>query len=897
MPNNEVARLTVLFKLLFHSKTTCFYIVILYIPLLLVQKAGIAQIIPSSNTNTSINVQQVNGARINQINGGTTQGVNLFHEFREFNLDSRNAASFISPSSIDNIVATIQSKDASRINSLISVEGTANLFLLNRNGFIFGPNSALDLQGSLTISTANKLKFSDGFNYYTTRENQNISTKGIPLQLILTPQSKGININSFGHGLSFIPVEGDVSTPTIISGAGRSSDGFKLRPSKSISLIGNGIYFDGGLITAPSGNIFITSISEGLVNINFSKSEVFYTNASKNEFSNITLNNKSLIDTSGSASSKIGLHGNSIILKNASYILNQSTNTIESSRIEVFANKKLTIEGTTNPLLFVPFNVPGNVQSSIFAQDFSGKGTNITVNTQDIELKNGGTIEALAFGSGFSGNININALNSILINGDSPLEPIQAVSIIITANFDTAKAGSLLVQTNDLRIEKAGAINSGTFSTKPGGDIKISVENSLILNGLSPITLSPSLISSSTFRDGSAGNINIEARSFRISNGGVVSTSTLASGDSGDISISSKNLTIDGEVTLPFGNTQPIIAPAGITASGIPSTPLFQAFFRTPPFPSGDSGNIKIDSENVVIKNSGNVGAENGGTGDAGSVSFRVKNLLLSNNGSISTRTNEGNGGNINIFAQSVILKSGILSASALQEGLGGNITVNSGVFVSFDKSIASANAVNDRGGNITFNTFGFFPSPDTKITATSALGEQFDGTITFSNPDRDLGLANTLVEVKPQKSEISSVCNPRADVAVSEFFRRGEGGLPMGATDQLTSASGWHDPSGESEQPSNTTAYTPEIVHIDDAQGLVINPDGTGSLVSYSNLPINKAEKPNNCNAKISPNTPTAAHPQPNRTGSDSTLSARPNTPETTTTKAPTHSSATTTP
>ncbi|WP_396133540.1 filamentous hemagglutinin N-terminal domain-containing protein [Acaryochloris sp. 'Moss Beach'] len=57
-----------------------------------------------------------------------TQGVNLFHEFREFNLNRNNSVSFINPSSIDNIVATIQSSSSSRIDSLIGVEGAANLF-------------------------------------------------------------------------------------------------------------------------------------------------------------------------------------------------------------------------------------------------------------------------------------------------------------------------------------------------------------------------------------------------------------------------------------------------------------------------------------------------------------------------------------------------------------------------------------------------------------------------------------------------------------------------------------------------------------------------------------------------------------------------------------------------
>ncbi|UJB73360.1 hypothetical protein HRE53_32930 (plasmid) [Acaryochloris sp. 'Moss Beach'] len=731
-------------------------------------------------------------------------------------------------------------------------------FLLNKNGFIFGPNSALNLQGSLTISTAERLTFSDGFNYYTNRINQNISTRGIPSQLTLTPQSKGITLNGVGHGLSFIPVEGDVSTPTIISGAGRSLNGFKLSPSQTISLISNGIYLDGGLITSPSGDIFIASISEGLVDIDSSKSGISYTNPINNKFSDIILNNKSLLDTSGTASSRISLYGESINLNNASYILNQSTNTIKSSKIEVFADQKLTIEGTTNPSLFVPFNIPENVQSSIFVQDFSGTGTNININAKNIELKNGGTIEALSFGTGFSGNINVNALNSLRINGDSPLEPLQAVSIIITANFNFAKAGSVVVNAKQLSIEEAGAINSGTFSTQPGGDVKVLVENKLTLDGFSPVTLTPSLISSSTFRNSNAGNVDIKAREFFITNGGVVSTSTLASGDSGNISISSENIVIDGQINSPLISDQPIIAITGITASGIPSTALFQAFFNTPPFPSGDSGNISIISDNIVISNNANVGAENGGSGNAGSIFFRAKNLLLSRNGVVSARTNEGNGGNIDISATSVILNEGTLSASALGAGSGGNIFISADLLTSFGESLISANAVNSRGGNITFNTIGSFSSPETTITATSALGPQFSGTVTFSNPDTDLELSKVTLETEVSKPEVSSICRPTSNSA-SEFIVSGEGGLPTGPSDSLSENSGWHDAVGGSEQANADNAQTPDLV---DAQGWVKHSDGTFSLVASTNLPINTTETSTPCNAQVQNTDSTLSDP-----------------------------------
>jgi len=93
-----------------------------------------------------------------RIDGGAARGINLFHSFLDFNVAEGRGVYFSNPSGIDNIITRVTGNNTSEILGTLGVLGSANLFLLNPNGIIFGENASLDIEGSFFATTADRVQ-------------------------------------------------------------------------------------------------------------------------------------------------------------------------------------------------------------------------------------------------------------------------------------------------------------------------------------------------------------------------------------------------------------------------------------------------------------------------------------------------------------------------------------------------------------------------------------------------------------------------------------------------------------------------------------------------------------------------------------------------------------------
>lgn len=169
--------------------------------------AAQAQVIatPAGTLGTTNTVVSTPTGTVN-ITGGTTAGTNLFHSFSQFSLAAQSTANFQTPAGIANVLSRVTGGTASVIDGQIQLSGntSANLYLMNPSGIIFGPNATLNVPASFVATTAAAIGFNDittpgtatTANYFNAvGDNVYGNLTSAPTSLLFPPGANGAIVN------------------------------------------------------------------------------------------------------------------------------------------------------------------------------------------------------------------------------------------------------------------------------------------------------------------------------------------------------------------------------------------------------------------------------------------------------------------------------------------------------------------------------------------------------------------------------------------------------------------------------------------------------------------------------------------------------------------------------
>ncbi|GAB1542493.1 hypothetical protein NUACC21_51670 [Scytonema sp. NUACC21] len=763
---------------------------------------AIAQITPDATLPNNSRVTTQDNLKI--IEGGTRSGNNLFHSFEQFSVPNGTTAYFNNSADIQNIISRITGNSISNIDGTISANSTANLFLINPNGIIFGSRASLKIGGSFVASTANSLNFADGTKFSATiPQSTSLLTVSVPTGL------------QFGATAAAIRNQSQASSNNAISNSA-TPVGLQVQPGKTLALVGGDVTLEGGNLTARSGRIELGSVAaNNLVSLNQTNQGWVLGYEGVQNFQNIQLSERtvdgskiySTVNTSGEGDGSIQIQGNQIVLRESSRILARTMGSMPGGNVAVNASESLEMIG------------PGTLLQT--ATGNTGQSGNIIIVTRKFIVRNGAQVSTSTRGAGTGGQLLVTASESVELSGSYTAPNMTQRSGLFSETISAAKAGDITINTRRLYVQdgaivstaSSGEINTQftprlfTPGTGKGGNLTVNASESVELAGMTPTGL-PSRLSASTQGSGDAGNLTLTANQLIVRDGAAI--------------------TVSSEV------------PNNVNYLGDRSN-------------LGRAGELNITARSILLDNQGKLSSETD-TGQGGNISLQLQDLLLMlRNSQISTNAGKvqsiGNGGNIfinvpNGFIVAKPTENSDITANAFT-GSGGKVQINAtGIFGLVPRSrdeLARLLKVND-------------PSEldpqrlrTSDITAISQTNPNLSGVVSINTPDLDPTSGFINLPVEPNEPKLASACSPRGAQNESEFIITGRGGLPPNPRESLRNHSvrvGWVslpekmgtlglEDTGNGEKFSASAATASSIV---EAQGWVV--DGNGDITLVASAP-----------------------------------------------------------
>jgi filamentous hemagglutinin family protein len=745
-----------------------------------------AQIVPDNTLPVNSTVSPGICVACSIINGGTVRGPNLFHSFREFSIPTGGEAWFNNGLRIQNILTRVTGKSFSNIDGLIRANGTANLYLINPNGILFGPNARLSIGGSFVATTASSLKLPDGAEYSA------VNPQAPPiLSVNLTP---GVQFGPRAPE-SKITNAGNLTVPagqsiTLLGGT-TTSTGSLTAPGGTVQVLGDRVVLQDNArvdVSSPTagGTALIGSDYKGQGTVPNATQTYVGPNAVINADATITGNGGKVVvwaDDTTRFYGTVTARGGNQAGDGGFTEISGKTNLAFDGKVDVGATA-----GVPGTVLFDPQDI--NI--------VAGAGTNDgQITTGQITADQGGTTTDFQIGAtalqGITGNIDLQASRDINLNTPLVWTTRDAgTTIAFTAgrSFDATNNGinqSITAPASNVSITANGDIKVGTINTEPtvasgndGGTITITSNNGIIDTTTGNISsqipngngtavgkggdviltargdIRTAQIDSSA-EAGQGGSIQLFSRQGSIDTTRGTIFSDSKRGSAGDITLTSTNGSIQsaevranvetgGEFARSTSGNITLTAQGNITTRGSINSSVVAG--------AGDGGNI------TIISNAGNIdtrgGVVNSATfsGNGGNITFQAfGDINTGASGVGSYVTTDGQSGIITLISTAGIINTSLGSLiSSTSTGYSGDIELKAPGNVYVRAIDSSSGSTENSGENITItSTTGsiFLNQSESGITSISntTKGNTGFNIISISAPAGSVALDNTTVD------------------------------------------------------------------------------------------------------------------------------------------------------
>ena len=743
------------------------------------------------------------------IDGGTAAGRNLFHSFDRFDLPTGFEALFDNATSLENIFSRVTGDSISNIDGLIRANGTANLFLLNPNGILFGPNAQLDIGGSFFASTAESLLFENGVEFSATNPHGTgalpLLTVNVPIGLQFGPTPGAIVHRSIAPSLLSAPENSPVPRPDAV--------GLEVRPGRSITLLGGDLRLEGGHLTtlffttesgiSQGGTLDLGSIAgRDLLHLTPTATgfEVGYDDV--RHFGRIELSGGATVNADGLGGGRIRVRGDRIVLHDAASLqadtwgdLNGRGIELQSRRfdlgarsfvsastlasgngggIEIYTSESVDLTGTSfadfqNTFVLGAFFgtlSPLERGSGLFSvTGGEGKAGDIDIETGTLTLTEGAVAIAPTFDRGAGGNLNIIATESI--------EVVESSLTTGSSIGSSGSTGNIEIATGQAIVRDGSSIQAFTFGSQRGGDIVLRASESVEILRNPPGNNTITGIATTTLGTRAAGDITVETERLILEDGGeILTTSGLA--NPGMRTLDRRG---GGGGTLIVRASESIEL-SGISEDGILPSGLVSASFSLSDAPAG---NLSIETRRLTIADGALVSASTIGRGNGGNVIVRATERVEVagtsasglNPSSLSTFSGDevfenvpssGAAGDLNVITENFIVRDGAeVSVSSSDTGNSGTLDVDADSIRLDNGGIITATTNSGDGGNITLRSLELQLRQESHIAANG--GNTDGGNITLET-DTLVALENSDITANAERGR-----GGRVEIAARGIF------------------------------------------------------------------------------------------------------------------------------